>query len=120
MYDGQYPIIVGYVGLIIVILCVGWILTRRIEDERKRIFWRSGVLAVAFAPGFFGAGHGGAIIPALLAAILVILHAEWSTPGLPGGLLPLRDRPDPRNVARQLSCVAGCGAIQTYRVRRYR
>ncbi len=82
MYDGQYPIIVGYVGLIIVILCVGWILTRRIEDECKRIFWRSGVLAVAFAPGFFGAGHGGAIIPALLAAILVILHAEWSTPGL--------------------------------------
>jgi len=82
MYDGQYPIIVGYVGLVIAILCVGWMLTRRIEDERKRIFWRSGVLAVAFAPGFFGAGHGGAIIPALLAAILVILHAEWSTPGL--------------------------------------
>lgn len=82
MYDGHYPIILGYVGLIIGILCVGWMLTRRIEDRRKRIIWRSGVLAVAFAPGFFGAGHGGAIIPALLAAILVILHAEWSTPGL--------------------------------------
>ena len=82
MYDGHYPIILGYVGLIIAILCVGWVVTRRIEDRRKRILWRSGVLAVVFAPGFFGAGHGGAIIPALLAAILVILHAEWSTPGL--------------------------------------
>ena len=82
MYDGQYQIIVGYVGLIIAILCVGWMLTRRIEDRRKRVLWRSGILAVVFAPGFFGAGHGGAIIPALLAAILVILHAEWSTPGL--------------------------------------
>lgn len=83
--DHQYPIIIGYLILVVVILCVGWMLTRRIEDKRKRIFWRSAVLAVAFAPGFFGAGHGGIITPALLSAIILIggalqvfLSANWS------------------------------------------
>jgi len=52
IYDDQYPIIIGYLILVVAILWIGWKLTRRIEDKRKRIFWRSGVLAVAFAPGF--------------------------------------------------------------------
>jgi len=83
----QYPITIGYVILVVVILCVGWILTRRIEDKHQRIFWRSGVLAVAFAPGFFGAGHGGTITPALLSAMLVFLHANWEDSGVLLGVL---------------------------------
>ena len=39
-------------------------------------------MAVAFAPGFFGAGHGGTITPALLSAILVFVHANWANPDL--------------------------------------
>lgn len=85
--DDQYPAIIGYVGLLVAILWVGWKLTGRIEDKGKRVLWRSGVLAVAFAPGFFGAGHGGAITPALLSAILVLLYADWATPGLALGIL---------------------------------
>ncbi len=83
----QYPIIIGYLILVVAILWIGWKLTRRIEDKRKRIFWRSGVLAVAFAPGFFGAGHGGIITPALLSAMLVFLHANWEDPGVLLGVL---------------------------------
>ena len=79
--------IIGYVALLLALLWAGWKLTSRIEDKGKRVLWRSGVLAVAFAPGFFGAGHGGGITPALLSAILVVLHADWATPGLLLGVL---------------------------------
>jgi len=83
----QDPIIIGYVGLLVAILWAGWRLTSRIEDKHKRIFWRSGVLAVAFAPGFFGAGHGGTITPALMSAMLVFLHANWEDSGVLLGVL---------------------------------
>ena len=87
IYDDQYPIIIGYLILVVVILCLSWRLTSRIEDKGKRVLWRSGVLAVAFAPGFFGAGHGGTITPALMSAMLVFLHANWEDSGVLLGVL---------------------------------
>ena len=77
---GENPIMIGYLVLVVAIVWGGWKITSRIETVGKRIFWRSGALAVAFAPGIIGFGHGGVIIPALLSAMLVLRPSNWGLP----------------------------------------
>jgi hypothetical protein len=78
----EYPFILGYLALVAAILWVGWRITSRIGSYPRRVLCRSGVLAIALAPGFFGAGHGGGITPALRSAYLVFATVDLSSSGV--------------------------------------
>lgn len=77
-----------YIFTVVGLSIAGWIYSRRVQNQRLKIFYRSGIVSAVCAPTLLFAGHGAVPLPAFI-AIFAYLATPYKVFALYWGIVPI-------------------------------